>query len=277
MAGSTTTLSAIPNFGDIDFCEYVFVAEEDRTIPKVFDKANDTMFRYCTGIRIGTTEWRPPFKDLDKVRETVLVDPFHELLSTGKADYVIEGSEYSPGIRITDVSNIMIFCDMDGDSVGKERTFAMQEVILDNTISVPSDLVDPFEIGRYVDWLASEAEVHLKNGKLNKACKRALSLSRVCGQGSLSEQLISLSQRNTEIIDNEIDAIIECIRVISMREAADVGEQVGKLEKAKGLLELQKKRISLEFDTSQEEIRESIRSVIKALLLRVNSLSGLAA
>lgn len=271
LSGSMTSISAIKNFSDIDFCEYIAAADENEARIKVARKSLDEDGRYFKNLKLGRKRYNRDTRE-GIIDDAELISPMLGDFSTAKADFIVDYLESSgrDDFRICDASNMMIFLDATGKSEGRSKTFAHQEAILDLSVDIPQDLADPFQLGRYVDWLIGQVKIYLAEGNLAKSCKRALSLARVCHLGKFSDDLTKLSRECVNFIDAEIVAIKELYA-----DLATVGrsEVVARLDKSIQLLELEKQKIWILNHDNPEPFEDRARRIILSLLAAVEGVS----
>lgn len=267
LSGSTVSLSAVPNFSDIDFCEYIDVGDNGENHNPVRNGISENTVdrdgRFFRELKLGRKKYNRKNRN-DIVQDQETISPLVYDHSWGKIDYILEEvSELSAErLRICDVTNFMIFYGPTAGSKGKEKTFAHQEALLDASVNIPNDLTDPFQIGRYVYWLIEETENHLGNGNLVKACKRALALSRVGHLGKFSNQISEIALWTSGFIDAELEAISELIAEL------DPNDRSGKrsLQRSKKLLELEKTRIEVLTDGELQNFEAKASKVLGELL-----------
>jgi hypothetical protein len=201
LSGSNAVGRAFKYVNDIDFCEYVPVNHKD-LFGFIVDKV------LCGGevirlkLKIFDNNWTFPSQDheadvLDVVQN---VDVTNSERSSLKIDYLVPVFNG----RAREASNILIFCDLNWNSAAKIKTFAGQEIIMATSDWVPNQLNDIDQLGRYVLFLFGEAKKYKEAKNHLKACKRALSLCRLCGYTDLSSEITSLFERSSAIIKAEI-------------------------------------------------------------------------
>lgn len=271
LSGSLTSVSAIRNFSDIDFCEYITTVDEDDVRIKMSEKSVDEDGRYFKSLRLGRKKY---YRDTRHkiVEDAELIAPSLGDFASAKADFIIDylASSGRDDFRTCDVSNMMIFVDSSGRSEGRKKTFSHQEAILDLAIEIPQDLADPFQLGRYVDWLISETKHYLADGNFTKSCKRALSLARVCHLGNHSDEISKLSRECVNFIDAEIAAIKEVCADLAMAGRSEV---VARLEKTVQLLDLEKQKIRILTSDDREPFEDRARRIISGLVDAVEGVS----
>ncbi|UWQ59422.1 hypothetical protein K3722_04655 [Leisingera caerulea] len=272
LSGSTVSLSAIPNFADIDFCEYVYLHEGEEDIRiKVNAKTEHSAGRYFRKLKVGRKKYFPEnISNMLLDLEPIL--PNSDDFSTGMIDYIVDLEPNSDiqKIRVCDVSNKMIYCNPDGTSSGRKQTFAHQEVVLDELIEPPSNLADPFELGRYVNFLIDQTEGYLESGNPQKACKRALSLSRVCHLSKFSDEISNLAKSNFSFIDSEIKAIKELIGALLESNEENAAER---LKVSIELLKVEKSRIKVLLRGKTQNFESDANTIISNLLEHIRTRS----
>lgn len=202
ISGSSTTRKVIPTINDIDFCEYIQF-EHPTTAQQIATKVDCTSDVVFQELKFNGKAWARSV-DKENVQEHLAyVDAEKENLSSAKIDYLIRSESFRPCA----VSNVMIFCDSDWNSAGYTRTFSPQEAHLDISLNVPNQICDPFEVGRYVDWLFADATKQIESSNYLKAIKRLLSLSRIYFLPEVTELIRVFLQDSQEMVEQEIKEI----------------------------------------------------------------------
>jgi len=202
LSGSLALLKSSILSSDIDFCEYIITSNADinRALAEKARPNESLLFQriYFDG---STWDFKSDISSLEPALRQI--DPYSESKSFGKIDYIADVR----GMRPTDISNVIIFCDPKWESKSFDRTFAAQEVMLDAGLKVPNNMNEPMALGRYVDWLFREMQVHSAKGTFEKALKRALSLSRVCFLPLLTEKISQFISSSKAFLERELAEI----------------------------------------------------------------------
>jgi hypothetical protein len=207
LSGSMVVLKAAIISSDLDFVEYVKV--EKGTLASLPNRVRDTSARKFQKLKLGSRVWEKSDlkrrkKALKEIDEAIsVIDPRDSLTSSGKLDFLVNPS----ALRPCDLSNILIFCDGSWNSFAKKRTHAAQEAVLDLSFSIPHDLIDPFAMGKYVDFLWNEQMRFFNDKNYTKALKRLLSLSRVCFLPKISDSIKTFFETNLGFLENEVQEI----------------------------------------------------------------------
>ena len=138
LSGSAAILKSSVSIGDIDFCEYVVGAPEDiaMALTSKLQGVQDLMFK-C--LRIGTGSVNQANDETEIRARLHSIQPDDPDLSHAKIDFIGKPE----GMRPTDVSNVMIFCDETWRSASLHRSYAAQEAHLDRVVAVPNTLCEP--------------------------------------------------------------------------------------------------------------------------------------
>ena len=209
---------------DIDFCEYI-TGKPDDVANALMKKmsANDNLF--FRRIRVGSAKPGKALGEADIRARLQSMNAGDPELSHAKIDFVGKPD----GMRPSDVSNIIIFCDKDWHSASLRRSFAAQEAHLDPIAVVPNMLCEPFEMGRYVEFLLSEAHAYSAKGDFAKALKRCLSLARLCFLSAISEEITGFITNSPEFLEREVKSIDDLIADLSS-SSPDLQEWIEELE-----------------------------------------------
>lgn len=209
LSGSGALKEMVRLIGDIDFCEYVPVLEDTVSL---IEKKQDafspelTLFR----VRLFGIDWQRSSSSarLDVPKESICPNEISK--SKGKVDYfartVIAG--------ITEVTNVLIFCDKFGESKSLNSTFAHQETIFSVSDYVPQSLDNIYELGRYIEWLCGQTQFYLEEKNYTKALKRASSLSRICFFAQHTDKIFELLRSTTVWLDEELFRAKQNIEVL---------------------------------------------------------------
>lgn len=204
LSGSAAVLKSSVIIGDFDFCEYVRVSSEG-IASSLLSKATYTEPVVLKKIRLGGLSWSGSYPELEVHDAVASLDPSDADRSHGKIDFFGKARGFRPG----EISNMLIFCSDDLVSAARQKTFALQEAHIDATVFVPSELDDPYEMGRYVYWLRGNAKEYLKAGNYPKSLKRCLSLARVCFLSDLADDISSYIETSPEFLKRELDEVAE--------------------------------------------------------------------
>lgn len=263
ISGSNSVKNILDIVDDIDFCEYIPFTSDD-AIGAVMQKISQDEDVICRLVKVNSESFAP---DKDKPEKISLalsqVDPSSPSCSTFKLDYVVR----LPDKRAYDASSVMIACDSDFRSAGFQATFAHQEVHISASDTVPIELDNVMELGRYTVWLLSQVEKYKREDNIAKMLKRALSLTRVCWMQGYTSEIADLFSRTTFLIDREIQTISEMRKKldghISDSKWADAHsdlnyyEEIALLEKKK-LEIIQKRHFPKGADANAKELCQRI-------------------
>jgi hypothetical protein len=127
-----------------------------------------------------------------------------------KVDYIGEVD----CLGVSEISNVIIIVGKDGKSAGFARTFAAQEAPLVPVDWLPNRMDDPFEMGRYVDWLTASITELSNQGNMRKCLKRCASLSRVLFVPEISDAIMNLLTKSTIMLSYKIKGLSELTSVL---------------------------------------------------------------
>lgn len=263
LSGSAAIMKSSISICDIDFCEYIKGKPDDmaKALSAKMAAGSDLFFR---SIRVGSEKADPSFKQADvqaKLQSMSANDPER---SHAKIDFVGKPE----GLRPSDISNVIIFCDKNWHSASLQRSFAAQEAHLDPIAVVPNILCEPFEMGRYVEFLLSEATAYGAKGDFAKALKRCLSLARLCFLSAKSEEITRFITDSPEFLEREIKAIDDLITELGA-SSRNSGEWIDELKWA---------RLDLDHYLGKARLRsrrETIEGFTKRMIMTLDSaLSG---
>ena len=180
--------------GDIDFFEYrpSDVQAEECRFDDNLNLLNDLL---CSEVRVGKHTWMRPWSNGAPsgmlLRQVIEADDD----ATIKMDYF--GS--IDGIGVSEISNIIGTYLYGIDSGPTERTFSFQEIPLTMQDVLPNRLDNPWEMGRYIDWLITQVHEYRDgpNKNIMKALKRSASLSRLLFLPQFTDEIYLLAMNNS--------------------------------------------------------------------------------
>jgi hypothetical protein len=199
ISGSNAVGNVLDYVGDVDFCEYMpkFGGEANEAI---WAKLHSLVDDVCIRLRVGTEEWATPFPKEDVSRSFQATSYSAPERSHAKVDYISR----NVGTRVMDVSNVLILCSKEFQSVAFANTFSFQEAQVSAIDYVPNPLANILELGRYVCFLVKEINKYNTHGNHAKALKRALSLTRVTCMNDFTTRIKGMFDHSTLLIDGEI-------------------------------------------------------------------------
>ncbi len=260
LSGSLNLYEALGSFNDLDFCEYLKHEAED--FPDcVAKKVQRDITPFCVGAKIGLSKVGYPFSVPDIQTLVAKMDCASEELSHGKLDYVATDEDGLP----YEISNVLIVCNSAGESAAKNRTFVAQETILDEAVWSPTELSNPFEVGRYIVWLLAQVEDYRNVGNYQKALKRALSLCRVCGFSERTREIAKLCSIYPNVLRSEIEALDNLRDTIRLKAIPDCNRMLVRLEIERQLKDAQLQKTCLMNPVESESFEDAAEAMIKRL------------
>lgn len=206
ISGSSATFLITESINDFDFCEYVNENDPGFRV-NALRKIADNSDMMCTSVKFGSFRGGRPFDEANISEALDKLAAQQEEQSSGKMDYVICSREF----RICDVSNVIIVCDENSQSQSMQKTFAAQEGVLGASMQIPNQICDPFEIGRYANWLKEQIKLYVGKGDHPKALKRAISLSRLCFLSEITDRIQDLCKKSTFLQEKELNEIRDLV------------------------------------------------------------------
>lgn len=239
ISGSNSVKNILDIADDIDFCEYV-PFDKESVSQSIVDKASRTDEFICHNIKLNSEKYETNSLPPDAIRTAMdQVDPMSPESATIKLDYIVTMRDS----RAYDASTVLIACDNQFKSAGFKATFAHQEVHISASDTVPIELDDVMELGRYVLWLLGQVKKYRDDGNIPKMLKRALSLTRVCWMRQYTEEIERLFAKTTYLIDREITTISALREKLShhsseikwkqVKDDLDYYERIAKIDRQK--------------------------------------------
>ncbi|WP_316166820.1 MULTISPECIES: hypothetical protein [unclassified Bradyrhizobium] len=201
ISGSNVLRKLFDVVGDVDFCEYL-PARDIGDVSKLRSNMLGTQQIVCLTLTLGCERWRYPWDENSPTEEYFArtIDPRNKDRSFIKADYLGEIDE----IGVSEISNLIIAIDENGNSASKSRTFAAQEAPLVPIDRLPNQMNDPAELGRYIDWLSSTIRSHAAEGDMRKCLKRCASLSRILFLPDVTDEISELASGNAILLSYKL-------------------------------------------------------------------------
>jgi hypothetical protein len=265
VSGSNVLRRVFDVVSDVDFCEYVDTTQQD-SFGRMVANLDMSDGLICLELTLGGSKWRFPWPDgrPDAAAFKDRVNTAHPTNSILKFDYLAT----SESVGSIGASNLVIAVDADGRSAGLARTFAAQEAPLTPVERLPNQMNDPFELGRYLDWLISAASQFRKKGEYTKAIKRAASLSRVISDANATDRILELAQSTTVFLDAKIEDLNMLQKTLAGHQG--VADVQMKVQEQLALLKREKqgrRRRTSHLDKAQFNARAE--EVLEQLLVRI--------
>lgn len=197
LSGSNVMRRIFDVVGDIDFCEYFPITDADG-VAKIVSNLDGTSHLACLKLAFAGRKWQYPWGN-DKPTQQFFsagMDCKNVSRSTLKVDYVGDVDR----LGVTEITNLIIAIDENGKSAGLAKTFAAQEAPLVPIDLLPNQMNDPFEMGRYINWLANSIEEHMAKGDMRKCLKRYASLSRVIFRPEIADSIADLANSSAVML-----------------------------------------------------------------------------
>jgi hypothetical protein len=190
LSGSNVLRKIFDVVGDIDFCEYFPVSDEN-SFDKLASNMDGSEDIACIRLALADEEWHYPWGDDRPTKEyfAKTINSSDKARSTMKVDYVGDIDRFG----VTEITNLVIAVDTNGKSAGLTKTFAAQEVPLVAIDWLPNQMNNPIEMGRYIDWLTNSIVAYGKQGDMQKCLKRCAPLSRILFVPEITEAIIDLA------------------------------------------------------------------------------------
>ena len=225
LSGSGALIKSAVVIGDLDFCEYM-LADCSAVSRSIISKLNGGGNYVLRRLKFNGISWDNEFSGTNIQEEFSLIDPTDASRSHGKADFLVRSNSFRP----IEASNVLIFCDSAWNSQAKTNTFAQQEAILSPVEIIPNTIANPFEIGRYLNWLMEQMAQYIDQENHIKALKRSLSISRFCHFPKISDKITEFSSRSQEIMQAEIKEIDKISKMINEIDYIEVEQWQKELE-----------------------------------------------
>ncbi len=221
ISGSNVLRKLFETFGDFDFCEYLNPSR-NKQVWRIEDnlKGNDSLM--CLRVSLGSREWLSPVGEVQQVVADIS-DKFKsddEQNSTMKFDYIATVSQSG----LSEVSNLVIAVDEGGNSASLRKTFAAQEAPLAWSDSLPNEMNNPIEMGRYIDFLSKQISKYREVGNLRKCLKRCASLARILHQKDITDSILDLATDNPVLIQHKVDELEKLRSALSSVEGSQAKE-----------------------------------------------------
>lgn len=204
LSGSNVLKRLFEVVGDVDFLEYLDVSD-GYSFDGIVRNLDGGEKLICLRLALGERRWTYPWK-ADKptpqfFKKTVNSDS--DLYSSMKFDYVGEVQS----IGIAEVTNLVIAIDKQGKSASMSKTFAAQEAPLVPIESLPNQMGEPVEMGRYIHWLLQSIKDYRGKGNMRKCLKRCASLSRVLFAADITNRIADIAMRSTVLLDHKLNEL----------------------------------------------------------------------
>jgi hypothetical protein len=206
LSGSNVLREVFDVVGDVDFFEYLKIPRDDSS-SKLDANVQGTDELLCLRVALGSQKWEFPWKSGKPTGKVLLamLNPKSEDYSTMKFYY----AGVVPTIGVSEISNMIVVVDSFGNSAGLRKTFAPQEVPLVPIDYLPNQMADPWEMGRYIDWLLESIIAYRKVDDMCKCLKRSASLSRVLYLSDVTGAIAKLAQQARVLLDRRIGEMRE--------------------------------------------------------------------
>ena len=201
ISGSNAIRKLFDIVNDIDYCEYLSLPNADALRRLSSNISIDGDLR-CLRVSLGKEQWAHPWArgkpGVDYFEENARPDDKDR--SSCKYDYVGRVERFG----VIEITNVILLLDAEGNSASLKRTFAAQEAPLVAVDWIPNKLADPWELGRYVDWLIAAVSEEKSKGNFAKCLKRSASLSRVMFLPDITEAIADLADNSGVLIEQKL-------------------------------------------------------------------------
>ena len=234
LSGSNVMRKVFDIVGDVDFCEYFPVNDIDG-FSKIASNMDGNDSVACLRLAFAGSKWRYPWGSDRPTKEHFkkTMDSSNVERSTMKAHYVGEVDH----LGVAEITNLIIAIDENLNSASIAQTFAAQEVPLVAIDSLPNQMNDPFEMGRYVNWLTNSIEQLSSKGDMPKCLKRCASLSRILFVPQVTDSIANLARTSSVLLSDKIRKLATISATLkpltddrSRRLAGSIDRQLKELE-----------------------------------------------
>ncbi|MGJ4882120.1 MULTISPECIES: hypothetical protein [unclassified Bradyrhizobium] len=181
LSGSTTFAGRVAALGDVDLAQYIFDdgSEIANRVERLMRRDGPTILVRVKFDREYQAPWEDLITALGRLRS----------LATESERIKLDFVDGVTPFGVMPVSNVVLPSDPSDRSKGAaSRSFVFQEAVLTADGNPPWPLVVPEELLRYLKFLLRDMLAHRQAGKLVKALKRALSLTRILGLAELGDR-----------------------------------------------------------------------------------------
>lgn len=233
LSGSGTFIGQVTGISDIDFCEY-FLEDVNEIKSLISLKKRLQPDSQLIRVKIADKVYIVPFASLCVLPPMSENEP-GDMAQTVKLDFIAKTKLFG----VVAITNLVLPVDTGfSESQNLKRSFQFQEaVVLEATISVPRrPLINPLEIGEYLNWLRQEAltyarksrEVARLEGTLPqhgnlaiKALKRALSWFLMVGLSDSIESIVAMLKKSEMVGVASAARIQEVTRLLASVESKE--------------------------------------------------------
>lgn len=262
LSGSAAVIRSSLIVSDIDFCEYIIGTPADIASSLVRHKDMDPSVVFLR-LKFAEKSWDRANFILENLEMLRLINPSIDRFSHGMVEYIAHPDQ----IRPIEASNKLIFCDQNWMSSSIDRSFRAQEAILSPSAFVPFHLNDPFEMGRYMNWLIEKIEDEHNQRNYVKALKRSLSLARLCFLSSISERITTFIDKSVDFYQSELISVDHIFRIVEDLNSKSFTDWLLELNRAKSAI--QTKIDGLKSNEDQSVLQDFCYSIAKELELAV--------
>jgi hypothetical protein len=234
LSGSNVMRKVFECVGDVDFCEY-FPEDHIDGFNKIASNMDGNGRVACLSLTFAGMEWRFPWGDDKPTKDhfRMTMDSSDVRRSTLKAHYVGEVDS----LGVTEITNLIIAVDEDLKSAALVKTFAAQEAPLAAIDTLPNQMNDPFEMGRYINWLITSIEELSEKGDMRKCLKRCAALSRVLFLPEITNTIADLANTSSILLSHKVGELATISAILkpltddrSLRLATIIAHQLESLE-----------------------------------------------
>jgi hypothetical protein len=211
ISGSNVLRKVFDIVGDVDFCEY-FPAHDIDGFDKMASNLDGTERIACLRLSLADKKWAYPWGEDKPTKEFFkkMINSSDEYRSSMKVDYVGDIDH----LGVTEITNVIIAIDENGESASLGKTFAAQEAPIGPIDQLPNQMNDPIEMGRYINWLSISIADLRQKGDMRKCLKRCASLSRVLFVPDITEDIADLAGRSPILLSHKMRELKKLLTIL---------------------------------------------------------------
>jgi hypothetical protein len=189
ISGSTTFLGKLVVIGDLDFCEYYLspIANLPGKAARIWGRRLDDC--RVASVRCRSLKLFDPWSNGEAQLSAVILPRGN---SSALGTVKIEAVFFSAAMGVLPVSNMVLPLDKAAPEEGNAgKSFVFQEAVVVARGSPPRALLNPRNLGQYLEFLREEANNVLNDDPI-KALKRVLSFALFVGRNDLARPLLDV-------------------------------------------------------------------------------------
>ncbi len=218
LSGSAMALGSLPEFGDLDFCEYVEGEPDAGALLRLCRRATETML--CVRLKAGGIRWERPAALPEAADLSDVLQGLGPAERRAKADAVARTDDAA-----VESTNVVLWKAASEQGGAWVQSFASQEGVL--SIQIPRTLHSPVELGNYLRFLKSDMGAY-RDRRPAKALKRALAFATVLGLDE-AEEVRTLLRNSSTVYQDALEqrqALLDGVRGSACDRVRGFGPQV---------------------------------------------------